>query len=200
MLRLATPLCHDLNGFIDGELDEIGRIRFSEHLPDCPRCREEMPRLLALVDAVEHAGHASAPIFERDGARLPESKDESASRGGRRERETRRGPIGRARFRSRSLATGAAAAAVAFACWALVAWNAHRRERESAPLVQLGGSRPLEARLTYPPADGFRPYEPSRGVAGERDAVPFEALAARERKKDWRGIGVFRLLAGDLVD
>ncbi|QRK09345.1 zf-HC2 domain-containing protein [Archangium violaceum] len=58
-------------------------------------------------------------------------------------------------------------------------------------------SRRLEARLSYPPADRYRPYEPMRGDA-KSGAAPLKLLASMEERGELRGIAATYLLQGEL--
>jgi hypothetical protein len=79
---------------------------------------------------------------------------------------------------------------------ALIWWRATRLE----PLVlALAETRSLEARVTYAPADRWRPY----GVEGQaanampREEVRADTLAQLQKRGEWRGLGDAYLLAGD---
>lgn len=55
--------CHDvehlLDDYVDGELDEVSRVRVEEHLPTCPSCREQY---LLTADLLERAAGLDADI------------------------------------------------------------------------------------------------------------------------------------------
>jgi len=77
--------CADVHAFLDDELDDVARASFCEHLATCRDCAIALPRLLALMDAVESIGnktrspHCWRPISEgtirllRDGAKIRQS-------------------------------------------------------------------------------------------------------------------------------
>ena len=67
------------------------------------------------------------------------------------------------------------------------------------PIALLDGTtRPIEARIAYPEADRYRPYDVARaggGASGEH--VSLQALAQLEQKSDWAGLAAGLLLSGE---
>ncbi|MBK7857747.1 MAG: CHAT domain-containing protein [Archangiaceae bacterium] len=78
-----------------------------------------------------------------------------------------------------------AAAAVAFAVTRLL-----------PPTPALGGQRPLEARVSWAPADAHRPYQVLRG-AGAAEPLSLEALARLEKQGDLEALASALLWSND---
>jgi tetratricopeptide (TPR) repeat protein len=57
--------------------------------------------------------------------------------------------------------------------------------------------RPIEARLTFPSADRWRPYDGERAARPGREEVRVDALTALQKRGDWRGLGDAYLLGGE---
>jgi hypothetical protein len=90
---------------------------------------------------------------------------------------------------------GYAVAALVVAA-ALLSWRLYRgRPRDLA--LALAPTRAIEARLSWPGADRFRPYDDKHVVGHAREAVPIDVLAALERRGDMRGLAAGWLLAGE---
>jgi len=210
-------ICDRLHAFVDGELDDAAHARFRDHLTTCAACRDELPRLLAFVDVIARSapsGGTQAPSTPLDAGPGGPNAHRRTSRargpfqgGGAGASEAR--PHSRRRRRRRlwlisaspGRATAGAAAAISLAAAAVLAVNARHHEPAPASIAgaMLGSTRPFEARLAYERADEWRAYTPTRGAADAgRDEPSFDQLAALERRHDWRGIAVARLLGGDL--
>src|SRR5215470_7494914 len=77
-----TDHCDQLHAYIDGELDKDETTQFEAHLATCEACLAELPRLLALLEALDGAARvarAAAPAEARahgltviPGGRAPE--------------------------------------------------------------------------------------------------------------------------------
>ncbi|HZJ67129.1 MAG TPA: zf-HC2 domain-containing protein, partial [Kofleriaceae bacterium] len=60
-----TDFCETLHAYVDGELDESAHSAFETHLASCDDCAAELPRLLALMAALDRAAEAGAQGTKR---------------------------------------------------------------------------------------------------------------------------------------
>jgi hypothetical protein len=110
-------------------------------------------------------------------------------------------PQARRRRQIAIVVVGAFAAAAAIAVW-LIVRRGDGTGRGGDAVIALyapGQSRPSPARFAYPGAAAYRPYDPERGGDATSGPRAFEALAALERRRDWHGIAVASMIAGDLA-
>lgn len=92
----------------------------------------------------------------------------------------------------------AAVLAVAVAVLATVLALAGRRLLSpAAPALELPPTRSLEARLTWPPADAYRPHDTPRSERSTPSAPPLRLLAWLEEQGDYRGLVALSLLHGE---
>ncbi|HEX7842952.1 MAG TPA: zf-HC2 domain-containing protein, partial [Kofleriaceae bacterium] len=56
-----TDRCDDLHAYVDGELAEDEAAEFEAHLASCATCAAELPRLLALLAALDNAAAHALP-------------------------------------------------------------------------------------------------------------------------------------------
>jgi hypothetical protein len=68
-----------------------------------------------------------------------------------------------------------------------------RATRPAAIVLAQADRRAIEARLSEPSADRWRPYDAGRG----REEVRVDVLKTLEKRGDWRGLGDAYLLAGE---
>jgi hypothetical protein len=179
---------HDLvHAFADGELPAEEAARFRAHLVECAGCQEELRdiMLLAAVTQTHAEGLRSASVASKTEATM---KNEAAAPSA----PTLAPVIPLAARRRRVLVavTGALAAAAALA----VAW---RLARPQPIVLAQAEARPIEARLSYPGADRWRPYDVMRAAGPAREDVPLDTLARLEKRGDTHGLGVGYLLGGD---
>jgi hypothetical protein len=96
-------------------------------------------------------------------------------------------------FASRAVVVGSAVVTAA----ALVIW--WRATRLQPIVLAHADRRSLEARLSYAPADRWRPYGVERPAARAmpREEVRVDTLAQLQKRGEWRGLGDAYLLAGE---
>jgi hypothetical protein len=183
-----TDPCEQLHLYVDGELSPDEQVELELHLATCDACSQELPRLLALLSVLDTAldARAQKPAAPRltlvPGAGEPEVIQARPT-------PRRRRPLWFA-----SAALVAAAAAV------LLTWRLARTPSD-APVVaslapELRPTRSLEARLSYPGADRYRPLDNMRG-AKSSEAISLDSMSRLDRAKDWHGVAVASLLAGE---
>jgi cellulose synthase operon protein C len=191
--------CDQLHAYVDGELaaDEIEA--FEAHLVTCEACNAELPRLLALMAALDAAAahRAALPLGTQRLAVLPGGLPpaERGSRSGAPELDD--APSRRAAPRRRWVAASLLGLAAAAALLVMLV----RPPPTLAPIVaslarDLGPQRALEARLSYPGADRYRALGVARGTRGHED-ISMARMAELEAARDWHGLGVAALLAGE---
>lgn len=181
--------CDQLDDYVDSELAPGERAAFELHLATCEACAADLPRLLALVSALEAAAHATsgAPrlaAVPNATAAAPHAPPAAAP--------------ARPQRRARWVAASALAAAAAAAVVVLVA---RPPARPTPPVVasladQLGPTRHLEARLSYAGAERYRPLDVARGATSS-EAISIDRMGQLEHARDWHGVAVAALLAGE---
>lgn len=210
-----TDHCESLHAYVDEELDSDDHLAFETHLASCDACNAELPRLLALLtalDTVAEAAEAASGVLP-GGARLTlitggldpdkqlDAAPEAASAASAApsnappdapviSRPARRRP-----WRIAAGATGAAGA-LAVAAGLLLYFR-----QPPAPVVvslqgELGPTRSIEARLSYPGTERYRQLDVARG-AQSSEAISMNRMLELEHAKDWHGLAVASLLAGD---
>jgi hypothetical protein len=212
-----TDRCDDLHAYVDGELDDAEAAAFETHLVTCETCRAELPRLLALLAALDGAAEAAkasraphlavvagAPV---GGAPGGDGRDAVTAGHDRDQREPDRPApepragatdLPRARRRRWQLAGGVSVVlAAAVVLLVLVPRPAGPAQPAIAELM--GPTRPFEARIGYPGADGYRPLDVPRGTGSANPVADrlFRAELAFEQARNWHGVAVASLLAGD---
>ncbi len=170
---MATP-CENLALFMDGELPPEEAEAFRQHLPDCATCQRGMDDLLTL-DLLAHR-HA-----ERPPARAPAPEAQV---------------LRPARWRRPAFYVPASLAA-ALAVMVAVRLTARPPAPESDVWLAERPSRLLEARLSHPGADHYRP-EAAKMMGGDGTAedLPLGDLALLE-KHDPRGLAAAYLVRDD---
>jgi tetratricopeptide (TPR) repeat protein len=171
---MNTP-CTKLHLFVDGELSATEAEAFRHHLTRCAECEAGLRDLLQLELLASRAlagtgGEQAAPL----------------------RKVTQLRPWLHRAYRTAvpvALAAGLAAVAV-------VRFQA---EPELPGEVWLASAtdRQLDARLSHPKADRFRPYVPLRGTAHTAEVLPLRPLAELEERQDFRGIAAAYALRGD---
>jgi hypothetical protein len=147
--------CDKVGLFVDGELPLDEADAFRDHLPDCANCQREMTSLMQL----NLLGHG---YLQRAGAREPEEVPDLVSR-----------------LRGWRLWGLAAIAVPAMALLALLMVRASSQgtPRTDVWLVQRS-ERLLEARVSHPGADRYRPYGAvMMGGSESSEGLPFEDMA-----------------------
>ncbi|HET7500084.1 MAG TPA: CHAT domain-containing protein [Kofleriaceae bacterium] len=187
-----TDPCERLHDYVDGELDPAEERDFEAHLASCDACAAELPRLLALLAALDTVAE-SASRGPAGGHRL--TVIPGGLTGAPRELAMVRPPGRRRPWWIVGLGGVAAAAA------ALLLILRPPTLPTDAPVAvslqgDLGPSRSLEARLSYPGAERYRPLDVARG-ARAGDAIPLDRMIGLERAKNWHGLAVASLLAGE---
>ena len=182
-----TEPCDNLHAYVDGELGEQETAELEDHLVTCARCRAELPRLLALLVALDDAAElartrpAAARLTVLPGGQPPEAEAAAAARPARPQR------------RRWLFAVGPLAAAAAVLLVVLLPRSTPR------PDFGLGSSRPLEARLSYPGAGHYGPQNAQRAAGSAAIASDrlLELKLAFQQANDWHGVAVASLLALD---
>ncbi len=224
-----TEPCAPLHAYVDGELDADETAAFEAHLVGCDACQDELPRLLALMAALDHAATHAAPatlpapprlgVLPGGAARSPElpgprSAPDIALPRSAPDLQVPSSPPdlqvpssppdlearAAARRRPRWLVAGLAGLAAA-ALLLVVLRRAPTPVDRVAPAVaslagDLGPRRTLEARLSYPGADRYRALDVARGAA-DREDISLARMAELEAARDWHGLAVAALLAGE---
>lgn len=169
--------CEDAVAFLDGELDEPRADAFRFHLPDCEGCQGRLERAFHL-QAMLATAYADVPPAAGLPARTP------------RRSERRAAP----RWAMRAMAVLVAPAAAMLALMVL-----GPRPASGGDWTAPGPSRELEVRVTYGPADRYRPTdETMRGSEDAARQVPLQRVAALEARGDARGAATLFLLSHDL--
>lgn len=159
---------------LDGTLDDSALEKWLAHLPTCESCERALQLEVQLrdrEDVLRQEAHATDELARRRARRSPLQV-------------------------SLLLAAAATAAAATAALWLL---PRDARAPELGSRLALAPHRSLEARLAWPGAASYRPYETMRAadpVIGER--IDPEAVADLSRRKDCAGLAAAYLLAGEL--
>ena len=184
-----SDACERLHAYVDGELGNAEHSTFESHLATCEVCGAELPRLLALLSALDSAGAAAgAPAA---GPRLTLINGTGASSPALPAPQPR--PPRHFSRRPRLLVGLAGLMSIA-AALLLFLWSPGRPGAAFEGV--LGPTRGLEARLDYPGAARYRPLDGARGSRAH-EAISLEQMVRFERAKDWHGLAVASLLAGE---
>jgi hypothetical protein len=159
--------CRRLHAFADGELGQADRDVFKDHLQMCVRCRANLEAILQLKGLAETVPSNSAPPVTQQIA-IPHRR-----------------PL---RLWAVDLATVAALVAVAVMASISI--------RTDEPWT-LPDHRALEARLSDPRADVYRPLRPMRGPSERGPDGDFQTLARLQERGDTRGLVSRLLVDGD---
>ena len=199
-----TDRCDSLHAYVDGELDEPEAAEFEAHLATCATCVAELPRLLALLEALDGATRV-APAQPR-----PQPAQLSVIPGGRAAEPAAAAATATAVPGSRSTASrparrrtgwwaGGIAAAAAAAVALVLALPRPPRAPEVAEIAAaVGTTRPFEVRLSAPGASDHRPMDVARGASPAQASQRLGELELRlEQARDWRGEAAVALFAGD---
>ena len=200
-----TDPCVHLDDYVDGELAPSDRAAFERHLATCPACAADLPRLLALMSALDAAAQPTTDA--RPGPRLTVVRGATAATatrpaGGACPPEAPRPGAAAVPARPQRRARWIAASALAAAAAAAIAVLVVRPPAPSAPPVvaslddQLGPTRHLEARLSYAGTERYRPLDAARGAASS-EPISIDRMGQFERARDWHGVAVAALLAGE---
>jgi len=162
-----TPECADLPSYADGELEPTRLPGFETHLVGCADCQRGLVDLLQLSALGEEAA-ASA---------------------------RRRGLAKVLPFRRPPVAVMALAAALLLSVVTGASlWRGWAGGGDDELWLARAPSRLLEARVSRPEADRFRPYDVVRAPSAPVPTPPLTALGALERRGDQRGIAVAYLV------
>lgn len=169
---MNTTPCTKLHLFIDGELSAAEADAFRQHLTRCAECEVGLRDLLQLELLASRA-------LGTAGGEAPQ-------------KVTPLRPWLHRAYRTAvpvALAAGLAAVGV----------FRFQAEPEMPAEVWLANadSRTMEARLSHPKADRFRPFNPMRGTAQAHDVLPLRPLAELEERQDYQGIAAAYALRGD---
>lgn len=164
-----STLCQKLHLYFDGELPPEEEENFRHHMARCDVCGEQLHELMQLELLGQKALNAPIPIQDA--------------------RPKRRVP-------ARVLWNAGAVAALAASVLVMVTLSV-RSGRQSDGWVAEAPTRTLEARVTWPSADRYRPYVPMRGGSGTEAPVSLRELADMEERGELRGIAAAYLLRGD---
>jgi len=185
--------CDRLHAYVDGELADQDHLAFEDHLATCDACSADLPRLLALLVALDTAAEAasSAPSGSPRLTLVTGAPDP--------DRGHRASTAPPSRRRRSWWVAGGMAGGVAVAAGLLVVPSFFHRP--AAPVVaslagELGPTRHLEARLSYPGTEHHRPLDVTRG-ARTSEPISLERRVQLERAKDPHGLAVASLLAGE---
>jgi hypothetical protein len=188
-----------IQALVDGQLSGPEADRAAQHLGDCVDCQAvlaDMMQLAAVEDELRPAERADAlGSWPGERSALGSWPDYAPTS----EPEPAPVPITRARPRRRVAAIAAAPIAAA-AAWAIT-WSAGEPpvdEAQDMPRLALAPQRAIEARLTWPPLAGHRPYSVARSAGDVGEAAPLSVLADLEKRGDLRGVGALFLAGGDL--
>jgi hypothetical protein len=184
----VTKPCEQVDAFFDGELSAADADAFRAHLATCLDCPA------ALVALAELEGIASAhrsEVLERLRKEAPSPAPRLAF--------TPASIARRPRWRRTAPLFAGAVAIAAAAAWLLVGRRALPPPPAPASVALLDSpARSLEGRLSYAPADRYRPYDVQRSVdPAHRERVSLDALARLEKEKDYLGLAAGLLLSGD---
>ncbi|QSQ20312.1 zf-HC2 domain-containing protein [Pyxidicoccus parkwayensis] len=174
---MNTP-CTKLHLFVDGELSATEADAFRQHLTRCEECEVGLRDLLQLELLASRALAGTSAVEPAEpvaGSKVT--------------------PLRPWLHRAWRAAVPVALAA------GLAAVGVYRMQAEPRmpPEVWLASadSRMLDARLSHPKADHFRPYIPMRGTSASSEVLPLRPLAELEERQDFRGIAAAYALRGD---
>jgi CHAT domain-containing protein/putative zinc finger protein len=201
-----TDRCEHLDAYVDGELGDDEHAAFEAHLATCDACHAELPRLLALMAALDTAVDATARAavgstrltvlpggLDAPRPSAPAGLDAPRPSAPAEHKPAPRRPVVR---RSWQLAAGIAGT-LALAAGLLVILRPATRPPAVASLQgDLRPTRSLEARLSYPGAAQHRPVDVARG-AQTPESISLDRLVELEHARNWHGLAVASLLAGD---
>lgn len=170
-----SELCERLEHFVDGELPPVDAENFRHHLTRCGACEARMKELLAmelLADDAVNEG-SEEPVPGRVLTPAPAS------------------------WRRKTWLMAVPLALAAGLATLVVLSRADSRPDAPEAFLAQASTRRLEARLTHPGADRYRPYETMRSEGSAPPPLPMRELAALEQAGDHRGVAVAFLLRGD---
>ena len=170
---MNTP-CTKLHLFVDGELSATEAEAFRLHLTRCAECEVGLRDLLQLELLASRA--------------LAGTGDEAA------EHASKVTPLRPWLHRARTAMPVALAAGLAAV--GVFHFQAEPRMPDEVFLAS-ASDRLLDARLSHPKADRFRPFVPMRGTTLSTEVLPLRPLAELEERKDFRGIAAAYALRGD---
>jgi len=196
-----TEPCDHLHAYVDGELDDDETTAFEAHLVGCEVCNDELPRLLALMTALdaaaEHAAaHARPAALPTGTERLTVLPGGLADRAAPDARAPEPATPTRRVARRRPLWISAGLIALAAGVLLAVFQRPPAAPAVASLAADLAPRRTIDARLSYAGADRYRELDVARGTRSHED-VSLTRMAALEAAKDWHGAGVAALLAGD---
>lgn len=160
-----SPECADLPSYADGELEPSRLPSFETHLLGCADCQRDLADLLQLAALGEEAA--------------------ARRRGLARLLPFRRPPVAVMALAASLLLSVATGAAL---------WRGWGGGGGGELWLANAPSRLLEARVSRPEADRFRPYDVVRAPSAPVPTPPLTALGALERRGDKRGIAVAYLV------
>ena len=169
-----SDLCGRLERFVDGELEPVDAENFRHHLTRCDTCEARMKELIAmelLTDDAVSAPSAAAPSLVS-------------------------GPP--AWRRKTWLMVVPLALAAGLASLVLVPRADAPPDTPEAFLAH-ASTRRLEARVTHPGADRYKPYEVMRSSGPATQPLPMREMARLEEAGDERGVAMAFLLRGELA-
>ena len=180
-----TNPCEQVHAFADGQLKPDEALAFVCHIDECPRCQVELHDLLQLAGLAEELGAAASAAGAKVDrlAAVAHPVSVTSPRWWRPSRRT-----------SVVFALGAAAVVT------LVLVHRPVGPAGDAALAELVAGarvRSLEARLSRPEVDRFRPYEVSLGGPGGRHSS-LAGVPRLEQRGDLHGAAIAYVLAGDL--
>ena len=196
--------CERLNAYLDDELSPDERLAFEAHMASCDPCVAELPRLLALMSVLDDAAEVAAGA--KSGAPrlalVPGASQSIPVAAGEPTGQPSDAPSAirpPSRRRPRWIAAGlisAIAAAATIILVVIVPSGPPAPPAVASLQDQLGPTRGIEPRLSYPGADRYRPLDVARG-ARSNEAITIERMGQLEHAKDWHGVAVAALLAGE---
>ncbi|WP_164002776.1 CHAT domain-containing protein [Pyxidicoccus caerfyrddinensis] len=171
-----SELCERLEHFVDGELPPVDAENFRHHLTRCATCESRMKELLAMElladDAVNADGEAPAT-----------------------------GPVvipGPPAWRRKTWLMMVPLALAAGLATLVLMSRADSQPDANALWLAQAPTRSMEARLTHPGADRYRPYEVMRSEGSTPRPLPMREMAQLEKAGDNRGVAMAFLLRGDV--
>jgi hypothetical protein len=164
-----STLCQKLHLYFDGELPPEEEENFRHHMARCDVCGEQLHELMQLELLGQKALNAPIPLQDA--------------------RPRRRVP-------ARVMWNVGAVAALAASVLVMVTLSLRSGGQQDGWVAE-APTRTLEARVTWPSADRYRPYVPMRGGTGAEEPVSLRELAGMEERGELRGIAAAYLLRGD---
>ncbi|XXF80360.1 CHAT domain-containing protein [Myxococcaceae bacterium GXIMD 01537] len=165
-----NTLCQKLHQYFDGELASAEEENFRHHLARCEDCANQLHELMQLELLGQKALDVPVPLADAR-PRLP-------------------------RIPPRVMWNVGAVAALAASVLVLLTLSL-RSTPPSEGWVDGASTRSLEARLTWPGADRYRPYVPNRGTGGPEAPLSLRELAGMEDRGELLGISAAYMLRGD---